>query len=492
MKSRILSLIVVLGVLLSSCTKNFDALNTDPNNPSSANPEWLLTAAQKRAMDEMWDEWMNGRTGMYYAQYWAATSYTEESRYQIRESVNNAYWTGVYAGALADLVQLKKLNDANPTDASANQNAIADIMIAWQMQIVGDFYGAAPMADALQGIDNPSPKFDDLPSIYTQCLDLIDNALANLDASKPSFGAGDVMYGGDVNAWKKFANSVKLRIGMRMADVDAAKAATVVAEAAAAGVMETNADNAVFSYQSAAPNNNPQNENWKTRQDFCPSEVLVNYMLGVNDPRLSAYAAPALNSGNYVGMPYGLTNADATAIPNDDVSMPSATVLAASAPGIYMDAAETHFALAEAVERGFISGDAATHYAMGITASMEFWGVTDATVISDYITNNPYDSGDWKNVLGTQKWLALYMQGLQGFFEYNRLDFKQPGGADLFVMPADGSPFTSLDGDLASTTPKRMTFPIDEYDLNSTNAASAQTYVGGSDSKANKVWWDVN
>jgi hypothetical protein len=478
--SNIFMIAVAMLFVSTACEENFDEFNTDPNNPSFARAEWLLTSAQKRAIDETWDEWVNARTGMYYAQYWSGTSYTEESQYQIREGVNNAFWSGMYAGALADLVQAKVLAE------TGTQEGILDLMIAWSFHVLTDKYGAIPFENAVLGLGNPTPNYDSQEDVYNALLTMIDAALVKLDDSERSFGSGDVLYGGDVAKWRKFGNSLKLRVGMRMVNANPTAARAAV-EAAASGAFTSNADNALMNYEGE-PNNNPLHENSKTRADFAVSSTLIDYMKSVDDPRISVYANETVNHpGEYIGLAYGLSNANATAIANAEVSMPGDIVYKnASAPGVYIDYAEVRFILAEAAARGWnVTGTAEEHYNAAITASLGYWGITDPAVVNAYLAEVPYSAGDWKDVIGTQKWLALYMQGLQGWYERLRLRFNKPDGTALFINPVDGS----LDADVTDV-PTRMTYPTDEQTLNAASYTAA-VETQGADKKSTKLWWHL-
>lgn len=478
--SNVLMIAIALIFVSTACEQNFDEMNTDPNNPSFARAEWLLTSAQKRSIDEIWDEWVNARTGMYYAQYWSATSYTEESQYQIREGVNNAFWNGMYAGALADLQQAKLLAETD------TQVGIAELLMAWNFHVLTDKYGAIPFTNAVQGLANPSPSYDSQSEIYSGLLSMIDAAMAKLSDSERSFGDGDVLYGGDVAKWRKFGNSLKLRIGMRMVNANPAAAKAAV-EAAASGAFTSNDDNALMVYEGE-PNNNPLHENSKTRADFAVSSTLVDYMKSVNDPRLPVYAdEPVNHPGEYIGLAYGLSNANATAIANDEVSMPGAIVYTnPNAPGVYIDYAEVRFILAEAAARGWnVGGTAEAHYNAAITASLQFWGITSQAAIDAYLAEVPYSAGEWKDVIGTQKWLALYMQGLQSWYERMRLRFNKPDGSALFINPVDGS----LDPDVTDV-PTRMTYPTDEQTLNKGSYTSA-IETQGADKKSTKLWYQL-
>jgi hypothetical protein len=280
-----------------------------------------------------------------------------------------------------------------------------------------------------------------------------------------------------------------MRVAIRMADASPTTAATAVSEAIASGVFTSNADNALFQYQTGAPNNNPLAEDFKTRNDFAASNTMVDELNRLGDPRVGFFYAPTVNGGTYVGEVYGLSEANAALTLNDDVSQRNAQVLAETAPGIYMDYAQVEFMMAEAAERGMGgTSSAATHYNNGVTASMQYWDVNNtlsATDISNYLAQSTVDyatlmaTETWKQIIGRQKWISLYMQGIQGWTEYRRLDF------GILQMPADGT----LDG---TSIPNRMKYPLDEQTLNGTEYTNGVSSLGGADDQDTKLWWDKN
>ena len=168
------------------------------------------------------------------------------------------------------------------------------------------------------------------------------------------------------------------------------------------------------------------------------------------------------------------------------LSKPGVKAYAGDAKGYIITYAEVALALAEAAQRGMnVGGTAEDWYKKGVTASLKQWGVTDDAAIGAYLAQNPYHANDWVNVVGTQKWLALYLQGLQGWFERLRLDNSKPGGAVLFIPPASGS----LDPEV-SDVPKRLKYPASTRANNAENSRKAAERIGG-DSQATRNWWDI-
>ena len=485
MNTNIFILMGIIGAIsITGCTKDFGDINTNPNEPTSVSTGFLLTNAQKSIMDRTNNSFWGSRRGMQLSQYWSSNQYSNESRYQFRTETTNAAWNDYYAGALQNLQNIIDQNTDSPEDvvgygANENQIAVATILQAWVYQQMTDAFGAIPMSDALQGAANTTPSYDSQAAVYANLLSMLDSAIAGMDASAMG-PQGDQIYSGDMNDWAAFANSLKLRVAMRMADVDGATAQAAAESAAAAGCITSNSGNAVFAYLSGAPNNNPINEDKKTRNDFAASNTMIDHMTGTADPRMSIYYAPAVADGTFTGEVYGLDEANAALTVDDAVSQRGASVLAADFPGIYMDAAQVNFLLAEGAARGWsMGGDAATFFADANTASMDFWGVdpADADV---FAAANTYNAGNWKNSIGTAKWVALYMQGQEAWAEVRRLD------APALNVCADGQ----LDG--GDGVPTRMEYPLDEQTLNGEAYGLGLTVNGGDDSHQTKLWWDVN
>ncbi|MBK7408171.1 MAG: SusD/RagB family nutrient-binding outer membrane lipoprotein [Saprospirales bacterium] len=490
-----------------SCGDKFGDINVDPNNPSLVPADFLLTSAQKAIADDVWDEWMNARFGLLVAQYWAQNNYTDESRYNFRTGVVNSYFASYYVRSLRDLEEIKKLVTAGDDYAlglpsAYNKLAVAEILQCWMFHFMTDVWGPIPYSEALKGGENRTPKYDSQKDIYLSLLSRLEKAKADIDTGAEGFGSADIIYGGDMGKWKRFAASMILRVAMRMSDVEASTAKAAV-EGSWQDAFSSNDDNAYFYYLSGQPNNNPLNQDRIERgdADFCTSSVLVDKTLvALNDPRVEVYVDSRVNGDDYFGRPFGQTAPVAASEAPEDYCQPSGAkavagsasfnstdVLAAEASMIYMNYAEVCFILAEAKERTWnVGGTAADWYDAGITASMNEWGITDEGAISDYLGQASVDyaiaPGDWKQKIGVQKWLALYMQGVQGWSEWRRLDFNK------FEAPVGGAI-----GDVGSkAAPVRLTYPTDEQTQNGVNYTDAvSNLLGGPDKLSTRLWWDV-
>ena len=514
MKKFILRLYVVsllLALVTVSCTKDFDEINTDPNKPPKFSTPYLLTSFQEFMTDNYYDEWFGGRFSYIYAQYWSQMSYTDESRYLNRENTINSWWNYCYAGrdidppdgaynggGIIDLIEIIRLNTDEETrddaallgGANVNQIAVARILKAFSLQIMTDTWGDIPYTEAFQGAENPLPVYTSQSVIYGDLLNELDEAQQQIDETAAAV-SGDIIYGGDMAKWKKFANSLRLRVAMRMSKVPAGSLPSgvssinaVINDAVADGVFESNADNAVLKYLGLVPNNHPLNENAKTRSDFAISEPFVALLNSYADPRVNFYGAlPADTSIHEVtGFPYGLTRIGATALNDNTFSRVDGTgpdptgnfsgVYAPDAPAVLMDYAEVCFILSEA------NNYDQTEYENGITASCEFWGVDEAD-ITTYLASVP---AALAQTVAEQKYIALYVQNNQGWCEWRRT------GYPVLGLPEGGIMEPGL-----TEIPRRMYYPFDEETNNTANwsaACQAQGW-GDTDLLDDRVWWDV-
>jgi len=528
-----LGLFFVLFIL--GCTKDFDEINTDPNQPKEVTTPTLLTAAQKGLCDDIFDEWWGGRQSMLYAQYWVQRNYPSEDRYALRQSVNNQYWRLIYHDVM-NLMEVIRLNTNADTKAkaavygdNANQIAVATILKIWAMQIMADTYGDIPYSEAFRGdvdptISIPTPKYDKLQNIYASFKTELKAAVDMINLSTSGFTSGDVIFQGDMAKWKAFGNSLRLRVAMRMSKVDNyASANAIVAEVGASGFMTSNGDNASFSYIGSAPNNSPLYDAFWTsaRNDFTVAKPFITLLRGVNDtlnnkinpffglidPRLQLYSRDRpVGSGKYYGIPYGMTEGQTQSYWNKKLapsfygtgsysSVTAPVILNAKFAPVYMEYSEVEFMLSE------LGNWDQTHYMNGIKASIDSWRdictalegwdavkVTAFNVQRDaYLAAVPVAS---KETVLTQKYLSFYNQGYQAWAEYRRTGeprfLLKPN--EISNVDATGNPIYFIPLISITTIPWRLTYPQQEFTVNGTNATAAAAAVGG-DQMSTKLWW---
>ena len=478
--------ILITAVIFASCSSDLESLNENIKDPLAVPGESLFTGAQKSLVDQVVDLNVNNNNTKLWAQYLQETTYTDESNYdQVTRTIPETHWSVMYKDILKDLDEAKKVIEATtyPTAElealKPNKLTIIEILNVYTYANLVETFGDVPYTEALD-IDNLLPKYDDGETIYKDLVGRLTAAINALDESTGSFGSADRIYGGDVALWKKFAASLKLRMGILLSDVDTAFAKTTVESAVTTGVFTSNADNASYEYLGSDPNTNPVHDNLvlSGRKDFVAATTIIDIMNTLDDPRRPLYFTPT-DDGAYKGGAIGETSSYTT------YSHVSAQVEEATFPGIIFDYAEVEFLLAEARARTFeVGGTVKDHYDAGITASILDWGGTAAEA-TDYLAqlNVDYDlsilastaTTPWKEVIGTQKWIALYNRGLEAWTSIRLLDYP------LMATPADA----------VSGFPNRYTYPIIEQSLNGANYGTASTAIGGDEAET-KLFWDLN
>ncbi|GAB3249931.1 SusD/RagB family nutrient-binding outer membrane lipoprotein [Larkinella harenae] len=473
--------LAALFLTLAGCN-NFEELNTDPARSSETQPEFLLANAEKRASDLLYDSYFNGRIGMELSQYWMGTDKTSDGRFLF---TNDGLWSGLYAGPLMDLQEIAHYYERHPGESSASTLAVAEILKAWLFHVLTDVYIDIPYSQALQGDEIPQPVYDKGKDVYTALLASLKKQVDILQNAPSGAIRGDIIANGNAQQWVRIGNALRIRIALRMADAQPAEAKAVI-EDAAKNTLTSVSQDAFFPYNTAAATNRfPYNDVERPLVEFAVSSTLVDYLKAVKDPRLTIFARPDETNGQYIGKVYGTEANSPTMI---GLSKPGVIAYSGSAKGYMITYAEIAFAKAEAAARGMNVGTKTAEelYNEAITASMTQWGVTDSKAVATYLESVPYKGGNWKNVIGTQKWLALYMQGIQAWLERLRLDPKKPDGSILFINPASGS----LDPDVKDV-PKRLKYPSGSRASNAVNSEQAAKSIGG-DTQATKNWWDIN
>lgn len=494
-----------------SCTKDFEDMNKNPNVPGvdKAAPNMLLTNAIESMTDRVHEIFLGHEMGSCWAQQMAKCQYTDEDRYIFRPSVVNNSWTSFYAASGEDVATIMEIGNSS-------YKAVGTILQCYISSVLTDLFGPVPYFQAWQGgSGNTLPVYDTQEAIYFDMLKKLDsaNAWLNPDRKPPVIG-GDILYGNDLTKWRKFANSLRMRLLIRMsgqkADVATAELSKMVAAPETYPIFESNADNAALQYLGSSPNNNPINENRKTRDDHRVSKHFIDMLNTYGDYRIMVFANPTEKSDEFVGIPNGLTSADAVAY-NGGIAYQSkigSYFSAATAPGQLMSFAELKFILAEAAFKLYIPGGneaAKTFYNEGITASFDqfreplqaifttysggaFGGLTvpaDYTVDQEiaFHTTDPTAPSFWKDANGLQliaeeKYIATFDQGLQSWFEWRRLGF-----------PVLVAPEANANG---GKVPVRVPYPSDEAATNPANLQAAIKALGGLDDLNTRVWWDIN
>ncbi|WP_281542162.1 SusD/RagB family nutrient-binding outer membrane lipoprotein [Maribacter aestuarii] len=483
----------MMALVIGACDDGFDELNVNPTKPPQIAAANKLTAVIKFVSSERYDNW---RAGMIYqstmmqhiattAGYWDGDKYTWNRGYA--SSLMDRYYTGAIKTVEDLLLQL------NEEEAPDEMKAIARILRVFAFSRLTDLYGDVPYSEAgkavIEGIF--LPKYDAQSEIYPDMLNELEESAAALGSGTSGFGAADVIYGGDQAKWKRLANSLMLRLGLRLIKVDPAAAQAWATKAIAGGVMTSNDD--IFYLRHDNNNRNGISEVFDADGNPRMSKTFIDFLQDGNDPRLPILAARRGDGStapeDLIGFPNGLNSAmllEMTGEENtDNYAEPNRAILAGfDAPMIFQTYAEVELMLAEANVRWGLAGDAETHYNNGVTAAMKQLSLySDAAAIDDsaianYLAAKPFDAGNALEQINTQYWAATFLNEYETFANWRRTGFP--------VLVPVNFPGNETGG----TIPRRLTYSENEASVNPDNYQAAIA-AQGPDILTTRVWWDV-
>jgi hypothetical protein len=389
---------------------------------------------------------------------------------------------------------------------------MARIFQAYAFMILTDEYGDIPFTDAGAGYSNQAffPKYDAQQSIYTKIIQELTEAATALNAAG-TIETSDVLYAGNIAKWKKFAYSLLLRAGMRIAKADATKSLAAITTAVGGGVITDNADNAYMRHDANYTQPLGSTLNGSEAANFYLTKPFVDQLKNTSDPRLTAIAIRYVGatSGNgqtvaagnttpavQIGMPMGKDNgtivaaatADGLASFYDYSQADRRRILKTSAPVFFVTASQTNLLLAEARFKGWIStSTAAQYFSDGIKAHMDQMATFDvgctvpAGARDTYIAANPLGTGTELQQINTQYWIASFLNGPEAFANFRR------SGFPVLTPNPYGQPNNP---DVPNGTfIRRITYPTSELSVNSENVNAAITRQGP-DKMSTKIWWD--
>jgi len=495
-----LGAVVLLGV--SACDPDkLTKVNEDPNNPTSAPPQAVFTYAARVAMQRWFgSNPTNMRGPVLTAQHLAQVQYPDEDAYlRLDGTVTNGSFIFSYA---QELKNFQAVIDVAKPDEQEMLWGPAQVMRSLIFGYITDVWGDVPYSQALKGDAAEAtllPAYDAQKDIYTGLFaDLAEAATAmgagpSAASALTPVGAADPIFAGNRLKWQRFANSLRARHAMRLANVDPTTARTQLNAAISApgGLIASNADNAQMVWPGDGVYDNPWAANNRTRDDHRLSDRLMNEMLPVNDPRVPVYAQPTLANANvYAGMPNALTAAQAATYSltssrpgrvfyaNNRFCAGCTGLTGARFPSFVLTYAEVSFILAEAAERGWIAGSAAAYYEQGIRASMAQWGVTDAVAINSFVAVPAiaYQGGTpGLRQIALQKWIALFGDGVSAWSEWRRTCIPET------VKPGPAA--------VIGTVPRRYQYSTRDHSVNATEVDAAVSRQGA-DNFTTRMYWD--
>jgi len=487
MKYSIYIILAGLIITFSSCERNFEETNINPNDSAEVEPQELFSYAQFKyhtdfshgVNTEIWglNSWMQVQANLN-----GISSAGDE--YFINSDALNNTWQISYSDVLGNVSEAIRLTNNIPE--KANENSIYRIYRAYVFHRLTDLWGNIPYSAAHNTINDQNapdytPVYDSQESIYSDLFNELKEAKDALDNSLPSLGNQDIMYHGDVEKWQRFANSLRLRLAIRISGVSPTLSAQIIDDVLTENLLIENNDQGAHFPHSAALRS-PFYELDNTGQGmYNPSEFLLNTLDDNNDPRIEKFAtfspqSITFGTFEYVGMPSFIPSANID--PDEYNTFTTSYIgdyfLDANLKGTSLGYPEVCFLLAEAAVNGAATTSSAeAYYNMGVTAHMEDMNI-NASDISSYLQNEGAFDGSLEKII-SEKWKTLvYVDAIELFSEWRRTGYpvlKDANGMETNV----------------SNIPKRLAYPQIEWNLNGENVATQGLIVNDF---LSPVWWN--
>jgi len=495
---KITGVLIAAGMLLASCTKNFTEINTDPNNTPNAAPKQLLAPALVGVLGTNMLRNRNFNNELMQVTVNPSDAEGTVFRYDFRSNWSDALYNGWYS----ELTNFKDIYKISSGELAHNTSymGISLICQSWIYSMLTDTYGDVPYFHSNEGRDslNFEPAFDSQRSIYQDIFKQLEAANSLLKTGTAIDSASDPVYRGNVAKWRKFGNSLYLRLLLRISgkaevrDTCIGKIKDILqVNAANYPIIASNDESAILRWTGAGPYVSPYLS--VREQDFrAPglASFFIDHLVAWNDPRIDipTYGTSGINrwaispaAGVYAGIPSGY--APGTNPPKKSYFLSTtsaATLMTDPLTGMMMNYAEVQFIMAEAVVKGWISGSAETYYNNGVQNSITLWLPQWKTAVTDYLSaadiqwNDAGTLEDKMEQIHLQKYYALFLEDLQQWFEYRRTGHpvlpKGPGLRNNGIMPA------------------RMAYPVYVQSTNPTNYKAAVA-AQGPDVISTQVWW---
>lgn len=476
---NILGGLIIAGIMFSSCT-SFDELNTDPTRLQDANPGTLLNPILYNMACYNWNRY-NSYTFAVMQSKVATNSTSGVGWYNIGDGEGDGTWTTYYKW----LNNIREMEKQAVTLNEPNYQGIAITLRCWIYQLLTDAFGDIPMSEASRGDEQLfTPKFDTQLEIYRKLIDDLDTANGLFDETTGlRYNAdGELLYettatvtsgkSEGITRWRKFANSLRMRILLRVLDVSElnAKAELVkmVSDPVTYPIFESNDDGAMVYITGVFPQEAPMTRPQDLTSYICVSEFFINNLVDWSDPRLPVFTTQATNSGkkSYVGWPSAYN-----IVPSFTASAPNQGIAKAPMQLALMTYSELEFIKAELAQRGIVGSDAKSAYERGVKASVEQWG---AVMPATYFTSEKaaYDGSLERIIL--QKFYSLFFCDYQQWFEFNRTGLPVlPRGAGIPV---------------GNDMPKRFKYPATLQRTNLKNYQTAKQNMGGDNLNIKLIW----
>lgn len=518
-------------LLLTSCDKNFDKINTNPDSPEEVPTPYLMTRLQRNLAFEFYGIWRGVRIPGLCSQHWTQRNYTEEDRYTFRVSNDDSMFRNlyIYMQNANSIIELNKNRDPEVAAYGDNdmQTGTAMLMKLWGLQLATETFGDVPYTEAYTyKSGDEMPKYDTQEDIFKflerdikEAVSLLLKAKAtgkNTSWASPTTGGPscDIIFNGNIDKWIKFGNSLLLRLAIRQSNVNPNwQALATEAINAPGGLMASNDDNATFKFTGPGI---PTQASIYTgffvdgRNDFTMSWQLANLMKGENDakkgftnpvyglkdPRFEVYVGPTnVDANRFDGLPYGLpTSANNAFVKNNtktlinlkDKEDNSTIVLSTKFWSTFLDYANVEFILAEI-------NSSSTNLENALNASMEMWGATNYAAFVTAVVDkfNAADAEGKKEIILTEKYIHNFAHySNEAWSELRRTGYPKsvisPGQVTAVI---DGTEYKFNPTVPVTTIATRMKYPISEDTSNKENLKKAINNMGGFDNVGVPLWW---
>lgn len=489
-KYKISILLIAVVLMITGCTSSFDEVNTDPDNPSAqlVPATNILAYCLRYSSDNMFDEWFDLNESCGFSGQIAKWMYTDEGYYSFRPTTNTSSWNVCYY-TVSNLQSI-----INKSTEGSNMWAAATIFQCQIYQVITDRWGNVPYANALKLADGVTkPTYDKQSVIYPDLLKRLKVAVEALGTNDDALGNGDVLLNGDITAWKKYGNSLRLRIAARIANIDPNDAKStfeeILGNPSKYPVLASNDDNVFFQWNNEYPE--PYSDYFLTRpNEYGVSKLMVETLKGTNDPRLSVYAKPTTNwialspaeqiaqiDTKYAGYQNGLEAAAAVAA-YSGIGTRFMAVNSLTGFSPWMRSCETYFAIAYAASKGWSVGmTQKAAYEKGVKLSLEENGFDESNISTFLANGGKYDGTQAQ--LFTQWWVSVFKNGMEAWSLFRMSGY--PSGN----LIAPDSYWTGH-----NTPPMCYGYPDTERNLNKENcapeAAAEKDYFWGK-----QMWWDT-
>ncbi|MFT4094738.1 MAG: SusD/RagB family nutrient-binding outer membrane lipoprotein [Niabella sp.] len=506
---KLFYILILMSAAALSCTRDFDKINTNPNAILTVAPGQLLAPALTSAISYNMIRNRNFNNELMQVTVNLSDAEGVVFRYDYRPTWSDYLYNGLYS----ELTNFRDVYKSAAATETLNRSymGIALICQSWLYSILTDTYGDIPYAEANRGKGEDGnivePVFDKQQDIYQGLFDSLERANTLLAAGDEIEASADPVYYGDVSKWRKFGNSLYLRLLLRVSGKSEVSESVISkikeivdTNPADYPVISSNDESAILKWTGVSPYISPY-VNSVRAQDFravALCSFFIDNLLIWSDPRLDGtnYGIDGINrlgiaksNGFYAGVPSGYT-------PGEDISVlsyfyaidqtvngsspPAITMQNEAKTGMILNYAEVQLMLAEAAVKGWISGSAQQYYEEGAKSGITLWVTDWSGDIATYLTNagmqwsESESTDDKMEKIMLQKYYAMLFADLQQWFEYRRTGYpvlpKGDGLKNGGVMPA------------------RMVYPVYVQSTNPTNYKLAVASQGP-DEIYTQVWW---